>query len=159
MSTKSKSIVTSTVAGIVFVAAYAFYVTRPENTPQTLQWWAVTMLIFLGIAIIVLIVVQIVFHMVLAAGIAVSEGGDDSRIKRILASTMAEDEMDRHIELRSARAGYICAGIGFVAVLATLALGASAVVALHVLFGSFFVGSVVSGVVSVYGYERGLRHA
>ncbi len=59
------------------------------------------MLVFIGIAIVALIVIQIVFHIVLAIGLAVTEGdGDSSRIKRILDSTMAEDEMDRMINLR-----------------------------------------------------------
>ena len=74
MSPKSKSIITSTVAGFVFLAAYAIYVSRPENTPDTLQAWAISMLVFLGIAIVALIIIQIVFHIVLAIGLAVSEG-------------------------------------------------------------------------------------
>lgn len=160
MSPKSKSIITSTVAGIVFLAVYAIYVSRPENTPGTLQAWAVSMLVFIGIAIVSLIVIQIVFHIVLAIGLAVTEGeGDSGRIKRILDSTMAEDEMDRVINLRAARVGYVIASIGFVGVLVALALGFSAVIGLHVLFWSIALGSFVSGAVSVYGYERGVRHA
>jgi hypothetical protein len=160
MAPKSKSIITSTVSGFVFLTAYAIYVSRPENTPDTLQAWAISMLVFLGIAIVALIIIQIVFHIVLAIGLAVTEGeGDSGRIKRILDSTMAEDEMDRVINLRAARVGYVFAGIGFVGVLLTLALGLSAVVALHVLFWSIALGSFVSGAVSVYGYERGVRRA
>ncbi len=160
MSPKSKSIITSTVSGFVFLTAYAIYVTRPENTPDTLQGWAVSMLVFLGIAIVALIVIQIVFHIVHAAGIAVTEGEKDSRrIQRVLDSTMAEDEMDRMINLRAARVGYVFAGIGFVGVLGTLALGWGGVVGLHVLFWSVALGSFVSSAVSVYGYERGVRRA
>ena len=160
MSPKSKSIITSTVAGIVFLTAYAIYVTRPENTPADLQGWAISMLVFLGIAIVALIIIQIVFHIVLAAGIAVTEGEQDSkRIQRILDSTMAEDEMDRMINLRAARVGYVFAGIGFVGVLVALAAGLGAVVGLHVLFWSIAAGSFASGAVSVYGYERGVRRA
>jgi hypothetical protein len=160
MSPKSKSIITNTVAGLVFLTAYAIYVTRPGNTPDTLQDWAVSMLVFLGIAIAALIIIQIVFHIILAAGIAVGEGEQDSkRIQRILDSTMAEDEMDRMINLRAARVGYVFAGIGFVGVLVTLAFGLSAVIGLHVLFWSIAIGSFVSSAVSVYGYERGVRRA
>jgi hypothetical protein len=160
MSPKSKSIITSTVAGIVFLAAYAIYVSRPENTPDTLQAWAISMLVFIGIAIVALIIIQIVFHIVLAIGLSVTEGEQDSgRVKRILDSTMAEDEMDRLINLRASRVGRIIGGVGFAAVLVTLALGLSAVVALHVLFWSIALGSFVTGAVSVYGYERGVRHA
>ena len=43
--------------------------------------------------------------------------------------------------------------------LVTLALGLSAVVGLHVLFWTIALGSFVSGAVSVYGYERGVRRA
>ena len=160
MSPKSKSIITSTVAGFAFLAAYAIYVTRPGNTPADFQGWAISMLVFLGIAIVALIIIQIAFHIVLAIGLAVSEGdGDSSRIKRILDSTMAEDEMDRMINLRAARVGYVFAGIGFVGVLLSLAFGLSAVVGLHVLFWTIALGSFVSGAVSVFGYERGVRRA
>jgi hypothetical protein len=160
MSPKSKSIITTTVAGFAFLAAYAIYVSRPEKTPDSLQGWALSMLVFLGIAIAALIVVQIVFHIVLAVGIAVEErDGDSNRIQRVLNSTMAEDEMDRMINLRAARVGYVFAGIGFVGVLLTLAFGLSGVVALHVLFWSVALGSFVSSAVSVWGYERGVRRA
>lgn len=163
MSEKSKSTITSLVAGVAILVAYAIYAAgrfrQGLDGPESLQSWALTMLAFLGIGVVGLILVQILFRIVLAMTIAASErGGDPGRVERILASSMAEDEMDRLVGLRSARVGYVVIGLGFVGLLLVLALGGSAVVGLHVLFGSFAVGSLAAGVVTVVGYERGVGH-
>ncbi|MEV1293541.1 hypothetical protein [Pseudonocardia sp. NPDC049635] len=156
MSPKSKNAVASMVVGLAILVGYAVYAAR-EGGAESLRWWASTALAFLGIAVVALILVQIVFRIVLAASFAARED-DPRRVKRMLSSAMAEDEMDRMLGLRAARVGYACAGVGLVGMLATLAFGGSAVLALHVLLGSFALGSLVAGAVSVHGYERGVRN-
>jgi type IV secretory pathway VirB2 component (pilin) len=49
-------------------------------------------------------------------------------------------------------------GIGFIAALASLALNASMIAALHIVFGAFSIGAFVEGAASVYFYERGIRN-
>ena len=71
---------------------------------------------------------------------------------------MVEDERDKLINLKSSRAGTIIGGFGFMAGLISLAAGASAVAALHVMAGSFAVGSVMEGIVTVFLNERGVRN-
>lgn len=162
MSHKSRSIVASMVSGVVILIAYAVYAsTKDTQGPEAVETWALRMLVFLGITVVVLMAVQTVFRVALAVRIAAEEGaGDSGRIERILAVTMAEDEMGQMISLRSARVGYVCAGIGFVGALVALAAGGSAVLALHLLFGAFAAGSLIAGAVSVYGYGygRGVRN-
>jgi hypothetical protein len=145
--------------GILSIAGYVAYAlgNNSQRTETDLKAWAVLMLIFIGIAVAAQIVVQIIFHLALAVGIAAKEG-DEKRTERILESAMVEDEMDKLISLKSAHIGYICAGIGFVAALAAAAFGASGVSVLHILLGSFAAGSVIEGCVSVYLYERGVRN-
>ena len=62
---------------------------------------------------------------------------------------------------RSLKAGQIgqgCAGTGFVAALIALAAGGPPVLALHILFGAFALGSLAEGCISVYLHERGVGH-
>lgn len=163
MSHKSKSTVTSMVAGLVVLVAYVLQALQrnqpgPEG-PETLRSWALMMLVFIGIAVVALIIVQILFHVALAVGIAATEArGDSERVERIMSSSMAEDEMGRLIGLKAARVGYIFCGIGLIGALAAVVLGGSAVLALHILLGAFVAGSLTAGVVSIYATERGVRN-
>jgi hypothetical protein len=148
--------------GLLLFAAYAVYALGKNSpgpeSPEKLKFWAIAMLIFIGIGIAASMVVQILFHIAFSIGIAVKEReSDDKTVERIITSSMVEDEMDKLIGLKSAHIGYICAGIGFIAALAVLAFGLSAVFALHILFGSFAAGSIIEGGMSVYFYERGLQ--
>jgi hypothetical protein len=160
MSYNSKKTIASLIAGVMLVAAYAVYALGEHSpAPDNLKSWAIAMLAFIGIGVAVVIVVQIVFHIALAIGIAAKEQGrDDKEVERIISSSMVEDEREKLINLKSAHVGNVCAGIGFIAALAALALGMSAVVALHVLLGAFAVGSVIEGFVGVYFYEKGVRN-
>ena len=117
------------------------------------------MLVFIGIGIAAVIVIQIIFHIVTAIGIAIKEQEhDDKEIERHLLSLVVEDERDKLISLKSTHIGYVFVGIGFVVALAELALGMSSVVALHTLLGAFSVGSIAEGIASICFYEKGVRN-
>jgi hypothetical protein len=121
------------------------------------------MLIFMGIGAITTIIIQIIFHVLLAVGIAVKEAirdhdVDESKISEEIQNEMVEDERDKLIELKSRQAGFITSGVGFVAALIILAIGLSPVVAVNVIFASFFVGSIVEGIVNMMYYRRGVVH-
>jgi hypothetical protein len=66
--------------------------------------------------------------------------------------------MDKLIELRSTRVGFILAGFGFVSALVLLALGYSPVVTLNIMFFSFSTGSLLEGFAQLYYYWRGVHH-
>lgn len=160
MSYNSKKTVASVITGILLVAAYVAYALGTRSpAPDNLKAWAIAILIFIGIGVFAIIVVQIAFHVALAIGIAAKEKErSEEKIKRILSSSMVEDEREKLISLKSARVGYFCAGVGFIATLIALVFGLSAVVALHILLGAFAVGSVAEGIVGVYFYEKGVRN-
>ena len=144
-------------AGVVSLAAYLIYALG-KSAPEAgnLKAWAAAMLVFIGISIAFQVITQILFHIIAAAGIAAKErekNGDT--VERIIKSELADDERDKRISLRAVHIGYICAGIGIIAALAVLALGALAVTALHIIIGSCFVSSFVEGAVNIYLYERG----
>ena len=159
MSYSSKRTIASIAAGAVAIAAYIIYALSERSpAPEDLKAWAITMLVFIGIGVALVIVIQILFHIATAIGIAAKEPGcDDKEIERNISSLMVEDERDKLINLKSSHAGYILAGIGFIAALAGLAAGISSVFALHILFGSFAAGSLVEGLISVHFYEKGVH--
>ena len=158
MSYKSKRNLVNMIAGVLLIIGYTIYALGMASpAPDDLKRWAVTMLIFIGTSVAVMIVIQILFHIGLAIGIAVKEKeNDDKRVERIIESSMYEDERDKLINLKSSHIGNVCAGVGFVAGLIALALGISAVVALHVIAGAFAVGSIIEGCVNIFLDERGV---
>ena len=158
MSYNSKKTIAAISTGILLAVAYVIYALS-EHSPATedLKSWAIAMLVFIGIGVAAVIVVQIIFHIALSIGIAVKEQGqDDKTVERIIASTVVEDERDKLISLKSSHIGYIFAGLGFVAALVALAFGTQFMTALHIMFGTFSGGGIAEGIVSVYFYERGI---
>ena len=160
MSYKSKRNLVSMAAGVLLIIGYIIYALGAASpAPDDLKTWAVAMLIFIGTSVAVMIAIQILFHIGLAIGIAVKEKeNDDKQVERIIESSMYEDERDKLINLKSSHIGNVCVGVGFVAGLIALALGISAVVALHIIAGAFAVGSIIEGGVSIYLDERGVRN-
>ena len=168
MSYQEKRTIVSVLTGIAVLAAYCIYAFGQAQAinvaPTDLKFWALTMLIFIGIGVGASIIIQIVFHILLSIGLAIKktiENGtvDDKVIEQEIGSEMVEDEMDKLIELKSTRVGFAIAGIGFVAALLSLILNYSPAVMLNVLFISFCAGSILEGFAQLYYYRRGIRHA
>jgi len=150
----------SMAAGIVTVAAYVVYICV-GNAPKTedITAWAKLMLVFIGIGVAAQIVIQILFHVIYAVGIAVKENDKDGeKTKKIINASMMEDERDKLINLKTLRIGYICAGFGLMIALFTLAGGAPVVIALHIAVGSSAAGSIVEGLAGIFFHERGVRN-
>ena len=168
MSTQEKRTIVMMITGALVLAAYCIYAFGQVNAgavmPGDLKFWARTMLIFIGIGIAATIVIQIVYHILLSIGIAVSkkirdEDFKDEDIEKSIEAEMVEDEMDRLIELKANRVGVTLGGFGFVAALILVLLGYSTAVMLNVIFISFSAGSIIEGFVQLYYYRKGIRHA
>ena len=159
MSYNSKRTIASIIAGVILIAAYLIYAFGERSpAPDDLKSWATAMLVFIAIGVAATVVIQILFHIALAVGIAVKEREqDDKTVERMIASAVVEDERDKLVGLKSARIGYAIAGAGFIAALVALAFEAPVVAALHIPFGAFATGSIVEGIVSVYFYEKGIK--
>lgn len=160
MSYNSKRTIVSMIAGSIVLIAYFIY-TLSEYAPdsENLKSWAITILVFIGIGIAGLIVVQILFHVGFAIGVAIKEQSiEDKEIERMMEASMIEDERDKLINLKAAHIGYTCAGLGLAVTLTLLAFGGSVIFALHILLGAFSIGSLIEGAVSVYLYERGVHN-
>ncbi len=158
MSYNSKRNIASVIAGVIVIVAYIIYALGEHSpAPKDLKSWAIAILVFIGIGVGAVIIIQILFHLVFAIGIAFEqrERGDEG-VERIIKSSMTEDEREKAVSLKSSKVGYICSGVGFVVALTALAFEMTSVAALHILFGTFAVGSIMEGIVSVYYYEKGV---
>lgn len=167
MSYQEKKTIVSIGTGALVLAAYCIYAFGKHSlegaTPDDLKFWAVTMLIFIGIGIAASIIIQIVFHILLSVSIAVSktiQNGHtaDVEIEKTIKAEMVEDEMDKLIELKSMRIGFAVAGVGFITGLITLVLSYSPAVMLNIVFFSFSAGSMLEGFTQLYFYRKGIQN-
>lgn len=164
MSYQEKKTITSIISGFILMVVYALHAWgkyRAGGAPaDNSAIWAGMMLSYIGIGIVITIILQILFHIFLSVGIAVKakfrdENCDDGLIEQSIKQEMVEDERDKLIELKSLRAGFVLAGIGFVSALVSQVLGAPPALMLNLLFFSFFAGSILEGFFQLYYYRRG----
>ena len=168
MSYKEKKTIVSIVTGIIILVAYCNYAYGKYHSgviaTDDMKFWAGTILMFIGIGIASAIVIQIVFHILLSIAIAIQEkihNGkcDDKDVEKTIGAEMVEDEMDKLIELKSMRIGFVVSGIGFVTALVSQVLNYSPAVMLNIMFISFSTGSLLEGFAQLYFYRRGVRNA
>jgi fumarate reductase subunit C len=164
MSYQEKKTLMSLITGVLILVSYCLYAFGKVGMAHMndLQFWARTILVFIGIGIIALIVIQIVFHILMAVTKAVQqkmkdETIDDKEIERSLECEMVEDEMDKLIELKTNRIGYSAMGVGFVAGLIAITFGASAVALINIIFLTAWVGSFIEGLMQIRYYRKGIR--
>ena len=167
MSYPEKRKVMEILVGAAVLIAYCLYALEKYRSgafaPDDYQVWAVAMLKFIALGIVVSIVAQILFHVGLSVGIAVKskiKDGDcqGEEIERSISAEMVEDERDKLISLKARLVIFIFMAIGFVWSLVMLAFGYSPLVMMHILFGAFSIGSLMEGFVQLYLYRRGVRH-
>lgn len=163
MAYKEKRTITSIVTGMAVLAAYCVYsfgyTIHASGTDAILKQRAGTMLVFIGIAIVAMIVIQILFHILYSISLAVATqmktgSCDDKEIEKMIALDVIEDERDKIIELKSLRVGFLCAGMGFIASLGWAVMGGNPVYMLDIIFIGFSLGSITEGSTSLYYYSR-----
>ena len=163
MSYQEKRTLLSIIISVLIVASYSIYAFGKAGMEHIndLQFWAKTILIFIGIGIVAMIILQIVFHILMAISKAIrqkmqNDEINEEEIERTMRVETSEDEMDKMIELKSNRFGYTIMGLGFMAGLIAIAFGASAVAMLNILFFSTWAGSFVEGLMQIRYYRRGV---
>lgn len=166
MSYQEKQTIFSVLTGITVLIAYIIYayarIQSGNIVFEDLRFWAVSMLIFIGLGAVITIIGQIVFHILLSVSIAVKEKVknselSDEQIEKTINNEMITDEMDKLIELKSMRIGFYFSGIGFVTGLILLVLNYSPVIMLNVMYLSFSVGSLIEGFTQLYYYRKGIQ--
>lgn len=160
MTYQTKKTMVSLLASIAILISYCISVYNDISKGLTLEndatFWAKKMLIFIAIGVAINIISFIVFHILLSVNLSVK---DSKEINRKLELEMVEDEMDKLIELKSLRVGYIIASTGFILGLILLAFNTSIAIVLNILFLSFFVGAIAEGISNLFFYFRGIRNA
>ncbi len=164
MSYQEKRTGASIFGGVLVLAAYCIYAFGKYRSgvvaPDDLKFWAITMLVFVGIGIGVSVAIQIIFSILFSISVAVKrklqdESCDDKEIDQAIKVETVEDERDKLIELKSMRVGFIIAGVGMIGGLVALALNYSAAVMLNIIYLSFLVGSLCEGAGQLYYYRKG----
>jgi len=161
MSYQEKRTLAAISSGAILLAAYCLYSFNPANTPADLKGWATTMLVFIGIGIAFMIIIQIVFHILFAISVAIQEKIqnneiDDKNFDKTIKQEMVEDERDRLIDLKSNKIGFGVAGFGFIIALLALRFNYSPVVMLNIMFITFSLGSICEGFAQLYFYRKGV---
>jgi hypothetical protein len=163
MSYQEKRTIGNIISGVLVLASYCIYAFSKYQSgaiaPDNLRLWALTMLMFIGLGIVITIVIQIILHIMMAISIAIKEKKcDEKEITRTIEASDIEDEMDKLIELKSMRIGFVFAGVGFVAALVSLVLNCSPAVMLNLIFLSFSIGSLSEGFLSLHYYKKGVEN-
>jgi hypothetical protein len=132
-----------------------------------LRPWAVTMLTFIGIATIAAIIIQIVFHVAFSIGVSVREAVKNrdqqeevigEEIEEALKGELIEDERDKLLEWKSARAGSITFTAGLMLGLVSILLDFPTAVMLNLIYGAFFIGTIAEGIVNLVLYRKDAAH-
>lgn len=167
MSYQEKRTLVSIISGIILLGAYCIYAYGKFQSgaaaADDMKFWAGAMLVFIGIGAVAAIIIQILFHILLSVAIAVQKNVqsgkcDDKEIEKTIKAEMVTDEMDKLIELKSTRIGFVVSGVGFVAALVLLVLSYSPAVMLNIMFISFIAGSILESFAQLYFYRRGVRN-
>ncbi len=165
MSYSEKRAIVSILAGIAVLVSYCIYIYGKVKTGEAasddLKFWAGAILIFIVVGIVASIVIEIAFHILLSISIAIREQmetgkTDDKRIEKEIAAEMVVDEMDKLVELKAMRVGFVVAGIGFVTALVYAYLGYSTAIMMNIIFISFSVGTILEGFSRLFFYRRGI---
>jgi uncharacterized protein YqgQ len=158
MTYKSKRTLASMLSGLLLILAYILTALGPHAPEASdMKGWAILVLIFIGIGIAATIVIQILFHIGFAVGMAVQKRGKDMEVlEQEIESLSKDDEMDKAIEFKSAQAVLVFCGMGVMAFLIALALGGTFVLSFHLLIGLTALGNFAEGIASIVYYERGV---
>jgi len=165
MSYQEKRTIVTMVTGALLLAAYCIYafgrVRSGLAMAGDLRFWAGTMLTFVGISIAANIVIQIVFHILMAVSFGVKRhmengGCDEASIDKHFQTETKEDEMGRIISLKSDRFAFITAGAGFGAGLVTVMLGGSAAALINAVYIGFSLGMLAQGIAQLHFYRKGV---
>ena len=148
MDVKEKRILISLIGSVLTLGFYAWYVYSRyiAGNPDILndfRFWGKSFLILVPVAIVLQIVIQIIFAIYVHA---ISREEIDP----------IEDERDKLIELKAIKISHYLFIIGFMLAMGSLAWGSQPWVMFVLLISSGFIATVVTEIVRLYYYRRGV---
>jgi predicted RND superfamily exporter protein len=160
MTFDSKKTFANLIAGLFLYTVYIGYALSTKAPgPDNLKAWAVAMLVFIGIGIIFILIIQIILHVISAINIASSQQDYKGKhFKNIISDLMVEDEREKHVKLRFIRIWNFFAVFGFIVALVALVFGLPVLYALHIIFGAFGFATFIEELLSICYYEKGFRN-
>ena len=159
MPYQAKKTLISLVSSLIILVLYITNILPQIGTLTNISDWAKIMLVHIGLGAIITIILHIIFHIYLSVSIAIKERDkDDKAIERSINQEMVEDEMTKLIDLKSLQVGCIVTGIGFVSGLVLLSIGYNMILVLNIMFLSFFIGSVIEGLVNIFFNLKGVHN-
>lgn len=157
MNYKSKQHLTEAFTTLALSIGYVVFAfgNRAPNI-SNLQAYGKAILIFICVTAFANIAIQIIFHFLFSASIAVkaSQKHEEHLVERTVESFLRFDERDRQI---NHRAGYIASffmSIGFILSIVFLAFGGKPVIFLHILLAAFVLSLLAHSVMNVIVYGR-----
>jgi hypothetical protein len=148
MDTKEKQILVTVITSFLIIAGYSYYVylTQVVDNIQIIddvKFWGKSFLILIPVALIGQIIVHIIFAII--NKIVTNEDLDHR-----------SDERDKLIELKTIRISHWVFTGGFLLAMSTLAMGMQIWVMFIVLLVSGFIASLLSELMKIYYYRRGI---
>lgn len=165
MSYQEKKTIVTMATALLILAAYCIYafgrIQAGLAAVDNLKFWAGTMLVFVGVSVAAGIVIQIVFHILMAISFGVKqhrETGtcDEASFNKHFQTETTEDEMDKMISLKSSRVAFAVAGAGFGAGLIMVMFGATAAVLFNAVYIGFSLGMIAEGAAQLRFYRKGV---
>jgi hypothetical protein len=171
MNYHEKRIIMTSAIGFGVTIAYIIFAISAYNLgtieSQSLKFWAIRMLIFIGIGVSAIIIGMILFHIIYSVLLAIklkmedkslSDKDIEKQIKSIIKTDAIEDEMEKLIQLKSSQISFALIGIGFVLALLSLVFNYSGVIMINIIFVSFSFGSAIEGLLQLYYHKKGIHH-
>lgn len=148
MDTKEKQILVTVITSFLIVAGYSYhvYLTQVIDNIQIIddvKFWGKSFLILIPVALIGQIIVHIIFAII--NKIVTNEDLDHR-----------SDERDKLIELKTIRISHWVFMVGFLLAMSTLAMGMQIWVMFIVLLVSGFIASMLSELMKIYYYRKGI---
>ncbi len=148
MDTKEKQILVTVISSVLIIVGYSYYVymTQVIDNIQIIddvKFWGKSFLVLIPVAIIAQIIIQIIFAI----------------INKIVTNEDLEtrsDERDKLIELKTIRISHWVFTGGFLLSMSALAIGMQIWVMFIVLLVSGFVASILSELMKIYYYRKGI---
>lgn len=157
MAYNSKKNIVNIITEIIIFFAYIFYVRSKYSPPvENLKSWAIVMIASIGIGWILLIIVQIIFHIISTIQISINgKAIDKNRVERTLSSSMFVDERDKFIHLKANKISNTFLVSGFVLSIVLLLAEPSIYCVFQFLLGVFWFSAIVEAGANIYLYETG----
>lgn len=148
MDQKERQIIVTIIGSVLVIGSYVAFVYFKQiaGNPEILndfKFWGRSFLYLIPVAISALIVIQILYAIV------------NKIITREDISTQ-DDERDKLIELKASRVSHWVFTLGFIVAMGLLAFGIQPYVMFIILFASGFGASIISELVKLYYYRRGI---